>query len=212
MAARIRERDFLFGTITGIIAVAALVFGSEFGKIHGSALHPKVIAWASSGVLLVAGVISTRSLAAGFGRLATQRTYATAGAAVRLLLTGVGFVIVVFAVFAVLGVSVTHLVIGAGLIGIVLGIAAQQSLGNIFAALVLLFARPFAVGDQIQIRSGVIGHVDVQVLGLGLTYVTLRTEEGELKVPNSTMLAAGIGHRSTTGERPPAPDAGDPSS
>jgi small-conductance mechanosensitive channel len=196
---RLRDREFVVGALSGIIAIAALIVGSEQGGFSGPALHPKVFAWVSATVLLVFGVVASRSLASGLGGVATKRTFATAGAAVRLLLTGLGLVIVLFGVFAVLGVSVSHLLIGAGLAGIVLGIAAQQSLGNVFAAIVLLFARPFAVGDHIRIRSGAMGGIlDVWVLEVGLTYVTVRTDEGLLKLPNSAVLAAGIGQLSRT--------------
>ena len=99
---------------------------------------------------------------------------------------------VVFAVFAVLEVSIDHLLVGAGLAGVVLGIAAQQSLGNVFAALVLLLARPFKIGDHVRIRSGALGGVfDAWILEVSLTYVTLRTDDGDLKIPNSAMLAVG---------------------
>jgi small-conductance mechanosensitive channel len=197
---RAREHDWLVGIGAGLLATAALVAGSEFGTFHGSTLDPKLIAWIAAAVLLVAGVVATRRIAAGLGNVVPLRSSPAAGAAVRLLATGVGYIMLVFAVFAVLGVSIQHLLIGAGLIGIVVGIAAQQSLGNIFASVVLLFARPFGVGDRIRIRSGALGGVfDVSVLGIGLTYVTVRTDEGELKIPNSAMLAAGVG------QLPPAP-------
>jgi small-conductance mechanosensitive channel len=96
-------------------------------------------------------------------------------------------------VLAVLEVSIEHLLVGAGLAGVILGIAAQQSLGNVFAGLVLILARPFNVGDQIRIRSGALGGIfDASVREMSLTYVTLSTEDGRLKIPNSAMLASGI--------------------
>jgi small-conductance mechanosensitive channel len=189
-----REHNWTIGILAGVIASAALVGGSEFGKVHASALHPKLVAWISAAILLVAGIIATRRIAGGLGHLVTLRSIATAGAAVRLLATGIGYLMVVFAVFAVLGVSIDHLLVGAGLAGVVLGIAAQQSLGNVFAALVLLLARPFKIGDHIRIRSGALGGVfDAWVLEVSLTYVTVLTDGGELKIPNSAMLAAGVG-------------------
>ena len=189
-----REHNWTIGILAGVIASAALVGGSEFGKVHASALHPKLVAWISAAILLVAGIIATRRIAGGLGHLVTLRSIATAGAAVRLLATGIGYLMVVFAVFAVLGVSIDHLLVGAGLAGVVLGIAAQQSLGNVFAALVLLLARPFKIGDHNRIRSGALGGVfDAWVLEVSLTYVTVLTDGGELKIPNSAMLAAGVG-------------------
>jgi hypothetical protein len=55
-------------------------------------------------------------------------------------------------------------------------------------------ARPFQVGDHIRVRAGALGGIfDAWVWEMSLTYVTLHTEEGLLKIPNSAMLAAGIG-------------------
>ncbi len=168
-------------------------------------MHKHVIAWVASAVLLAAGVIAVRRIAAGLDGLITKKSIPAAGAAVRLIASGVGYVLLIFCVFAVIGVSVQRLLIGAGLAGVVLGIAAQQSLGNVFASLVLLFARPFGVGDHIRIRSGTLGVIDVYVLAIGLTYVTVRTDDGNLKIPNSVMLAAGIGQFDPAPHSAPAP-------
>jgi len=191
--ARTKEHHWVIGISAGIVAVAALVVGSDFGKIHGPSVHKHVIAWVASAVLLAAGVLAVRRIAAGLDGVVTKKSMPAAGAAVRLIASGVGYVLLIFCVFAIIGVSVQRLLIGAGLAGVVLGIAAQQSLGNVFASLVLLVARPFGVGDHIRIRSGTLGVIDVYVLAIGLTYVTVRTDDGNLKIPNSVMLAAGIG-------------------
>jgi small-conductance mechanosensitive channel len=104
----------------------------------------------------------------------------------------------------VLEVSVEHLLIGAGLAGIVLGIAAQQSLGNVFASIVLLLSKPFVVGERIRIRSGALGGIfDATVVELSLTYVTVRTDDGILKIPNSVMLATAAGPVAPDDPQPP---------
>lgn len=183
---------WIHGILGAAVAVAAIIVKSEFDRRHGSMHHP-FVAWITVPVLLIAGIYAVGRLADGMGRLLTERSRDAAAAVVRLVATGVGYLLVLIAVFALLGVSIAHLIIGFGLAGVVLGIAAQQSLGNIFASLVLLFARPFKVGEHIRVRSGTIGVVDAWVLGIGLTYVTLQTEDGLLKVPNSVVLASGIG-------------------
>jgi small-conductance mechanosensitive channel len=203
MNAQLRARDWFIGALELAVAIAALVVGTQYGKIHSSATHLVIYAWLCAIVLLVAGSLAIRKLSASVGRFITQRSYPAAGAIVRLVSTGVGYVILLFALFGVLGVSLQHLLIGAGVAGVIIGIAAQQSLANIFAALVLLFARPFVVGEHIRIRSGQLGVIDVEVLGIGLTYVTVRTEDGILKVPNSAMLASGIGQSETKSDSPP---------
>jgi small-conductance mechanosensitive channel len=189
----VHHREVLVGTLAGLLTLGALVAGTDVQRFHHKWPHAQLVAWLCAVLLLIAGVLTVRSVASNLGRLITRQSVKSAGAAVRLVATGVGYIILLFAIFAVLGVSAERLLIGAGVAGIALGIAAQQSLANIFASLVLLFARPFGVGDHIRIRSGNIGVLDVWVEGIGLTYVTVRTEDGILKIPNSAMLASGIG-------------------
>jgi small-conductance mechanosensitive channel len=194
------EREhWALGIAAAAIALAALVAGAEFGDVHGSA-HEKLIAWISAGVLLVAGVFAVTRLAAAVSHLVSRRSPAAAGP-VRVLAAAVGYLVVALAVLSALEASISHLLVGVGLVGVVLGIAAQQSLGNVFAGLVLLLARPFGIGDRIRVRSGALGGVlDATVLELSLTYVTLLTEDGQLKVPNSAMLASGIAKVQVTAE------------
>ncbi len=188
-----RFRHWVTGGIAAAVATSALVVGSEFGGFHVGGLHPKVVAWCAAVVIVIAGIVAVQNLATALSEFVMARSAPAAGSAVRLLGTGIGYLIVVFATFAVLGVSIAKLLLGVGLASVVIGIAAQQSLGNIFAALVLLFAHPFTVGDYIRVRSSMIGVIDVWVLEIGLTYVTVRTDDGILRIPNSAMLAAGIG-------------------
>jgi small-conductance mechanosensitive channel len=192
--ARARKHDWKVAVPAGLVAVVALVVGSALGSVHGPALRPRVVVWSCALVLLVFGVIATRRASAGLGHLVTTRTMPAAGAAVRLVASGVGYLIIICAELGLLDVSIDHLLVGAGLAGIVLGIAAQQSLGNVFASVVLLLAKPFTVGERIRIRSGALGGIfDATVMGVSLTYVTVNTDDGILKIPNSVMLATAAG-------------------
>jgi small-conductance mechanosensitive channel len=187
------KTEWILGIVGGVIAMAALGLGRAFGKISHSSINEKLIVWAAAVGLVVAGAFAIVHLSRAVGRTTARRTSIGTGASVRLITNGVGYLILIFALLTVLGVSLDHLLIGAGVAGIILGVAAQQSLGNVFAAIVMLVARPFVVGDMIRIRSGVTGVLDVRVLGIGLTYVTVETDDGLLRVPNSLLLAAGIG-------------------
>jgi small-conductance mechanosensitive channel len=188
------KTEWFMGATAAIIAMGALGLGLAYGKVERSSLHQKLYGWAAAVVLVIAGAYAIIHLSRAIGRLITRQSNPGAGATIRLVTNGLGYVLLIVALLAVLGVSLDHLLIGAGVAGIILGVAAQQSLGNIFAAIVMLFARPFVVGDTIRIRSGVTGVLDVKVLGIGLTYVTVMTDDGVLRIPNSIMLGAGIGH------------------
>lgn len=198
-----RGHSWLASISLGVVSLASLVAGSAFGGVHATAVRPRVIAWTTSLMFVVFGVLATRRIARSLDNSISVRTIPAAGGAVRLLASGLGYVFVIFGVLGILDVSIAHLLVGAGLAGVVLGIAAQQSLGNAFAAVVLLLARPFTVGDRVRVRSGALGGIlDATVLGMSLTYVTMRTEDGILKVPNSTLLAAGVGVLAPDEEHP----------
>jgi small-conductance mechanosensitive channel len=189
----IRKHNWSVGLASGAVAMAALVAGSAFGDLHGKAIDPKIIAWTCAPVLAVFGVLASSRISTALSHLAAERGAQAASAAAKVASAAVGYVFVFFSVLAVLEVSVEKILVGAGLAGVVLGIAAQQSLGNVFAGVVLIVARPFSVGDHIRVRAGALGGIfEAWVCEMSLTYVTLYADEGLLKVPNSAMLAAGI--------------------
>jgi small-conductance mechanosensitive channel len=110
------------------------------------------------------------------------------------------YVLVLVGVFAVLtfslaiaNIDVKQLLVSGAVAGVLLGIAAQQSLANLFAGLVLLFARPFRVGDHVRFRAGALsGTIEGVVIDISLTYVRLKTDEGPVLLPNSQALAAAV--------------------
>jgi small-conductance mechanosensitive channel len=199
-------RRWLLGISAGVVALAALVAGSAWGQVHDKAIDARVIAWASAGTLALFGTLATTVVSSCLGQLVTHRSLPSAGGALRIISAGVGYVVILFGVLAVLDVSVEKLLVGAGLAGVVLGIAATQSLGNVFAGLVIIFARPFSIGDHIRIRSGALGGVfDGWVIEMSLTYTTLRLDDGPWKIPNGALLAAGVGQLPRTTTVPPVP-------
>lgn len=190
------RRHWVIGFVAGGIALAALIAGASSGSVHPSndAVDPRIIAWSSAVAILIFGGLSTSRLAKAFSVGLTSHSIAAAGGAIRIITGAVGILFVVFSILTVLDVNIDKLLVGVGLAGVVLGIAAQQSLGNIFAGFVLITARPFRIGDHIRVRSGSLGGIfDAWVREMSLTYVTLQTTDGELKVPNSALLAAAVG-------------------
>jgi small-conductance mechanosensitive channel len=108
-----------------------------------------------------------------------------------LLLAGV-FTIGTISLY-LLGVKPDKLLVGGAITGVLLGIAAQQSLANLFAGLVLLFASPFRVGDHVRFRAGALsGEIEGVVTDLSLSYVRLETAQGQMLLPNAQALAAAV--------------------
>lgn len=177
------------------VAIAALVLDqSENGTLTGHHLHQHLWAASTAAAFLVFGSIAVRRFATQIARLVHVGAGPSAGSALRLILTVTGMILVLIVTIGLLGVSATKLLAAAGVTGIIIGLAAQQSLGNVFAGIVLMVARPFVVGQRISVRSGSFGGIfDGEVRSMGLTYVELTTDDGVVKIPNLGMLAAGIG-------------------
>jgi|GEM_PF-694159 len=145
-------------------------------------------------LFVVAGVIATRSVARELGRVSEVHGGVAAASAVRLICMVLGYGFVALAVLALLRVDLGNLLVGGAVTGVIVGIAAQQTLGNVFAGLVLLFARPYVPGQRVKIRSGSMGGpFDGVIVDAGLMYTTIDTDEGLVSMPNSGLLAAAIG-------------------
>ena len=116
---------------------------------------------------------ATTSLAVEFGPL-----FSKVGKAFIGLLAAI-------AVLQHLGVNVASLVVSLGVGSLAVGLAAQETLANMFAGFTLMLDRPFRVGDRIQLSSGEQG--DVEAIGIRATLI--RTpDETMLIVPNSTLM------------------------
>lgn len=107
----------------------------------------------------------------------------------RQVAIGVVYVGAALAVLShVFGVDVTPLLATTSVVSLVLGLALQQPLSNLFAGLVMHFERPFRDGDWILVagREGQITHI-------GWRSTRLRTLSGDIVVmPNNTLLTAEV--------------------
>src|SRR5688500_8636124 len=92
------------------------------------------------------------------------------------------------------GFNPRTLALGGAVTAVVAGLAAQQTLANVMAGVVLLSARPFRVGERVRLQGGgLAGSVEGLVTMLGLLYTTLAGREGPVMVPNATGLSAAVG-------------------
>ena len=115
------------------------------------------------------------------------------GAIVRYAMILTGIILVSLIALAMLGFPINQLVVGGAVTGVLLTIAAQQSLSNLFAGIMLQFAHPFRVGDEVRITSGALaGTIEGTVSEFSITYVRLDTADGPILLPNSQVLAAAV--------------------
>jgi small-conductance mechanosensitive channel len=127
---------------------------------------------------LVLGVISRNS-----GEDTGESAVGNAISVIRVLVSVALFAIAIIVILDNLGVNVTALVAGLGIGGIAIGLAAQGIFSDLFAALSILFDKPFKRGDVIQFDQTA-GTVE----RIGLKTTRLRSLNGELVVMANTKL------------------------
>jgi small-conductance mechanosensitive channel len=118
----------------------------------------------------------------GLGRAHSAATFVSVilyGVVIMLVITGAGF-------------NLSGLLVGGALTGVIVGIAAQASLSNIIAGVVILFVRPYTVGMYVTVRANTFSGVEYsgQVRDVGLFYTSLLSIGKEIRVPNSAMVTA----------------------
>ena len=147
----------------------------------------------ASAALLLLGF----GLARDFGRLLGPSlfrrmdpgTAGTVGFLIRLFFA----VVASLAALRVAGLTNENLVPAAAATAVILGLAAQQTLGNLFAGVVLLSARPFVVGDRVRLQGGdLAGEMEGTVSSLGLLHTVFSNGEDSILIPNRAVLNVAI--------------------
>jgi small-conductance mechanosensitive channel len=180
----------------GAVVLLALIAGVLFcfterkTLFHGYGLEVRI---ATVVLLVILGWGLARMLARGFAPALYRRlepgTAGTIGFLVRLL------TILVMTVVAlrIAGLQAGALAVGGGFTAVVVGLAAQQVLGNLLAGLVLITNRPFRVGERVRLQAGPLaGQLEGVVGQLGLFYTTLVSGADRILVPNGVLLQAAV--------------------
>jgi small-conductance mechanosensitive channel len=198
--ARVKARTRPWRAIIALVLAAAAgvtswTAGTDFGRWHESGhLTSKAIAASTAVIWCLFALIAVLGLAGKARDALRPVTGMSHASVVRYAIVLTGVVATLIVTLALLKVPVGQLILGGAVTTILIGIAAQQSLSNVFAGIVLLLSRPFGVGDAVRFRSGALsGQIDGVVTEIGITYVRVETEDGLYHLPNSQALAAAVG-------------------
>jgi small-conductance mechanosensitive channel len=165
----------------------------EFTPGDGEFTFDDKIACVGALVFFIGGVIVVRSFVRAVHKAAADRLQGkTKGTPISFLINALGYLVVVLGVLGILEVNPGSLLFGGALTGVMLGIAAQQTLGNFFAGIVLLLVRPFSVADRVYLK-GALGEYEGTVTDMTLFYVHITTERGPVMLPNAGVLASAVG-------------------
>jgi small-conductance mechanosensitive channel len=200
VARAVKEKTRPWWSIISLaLAIAAAITSawahSSFETYFRSGNVPyQIIAAASAAAFFVFASIATYGLSRAARSVLEPRVGTAHAAVVGYFLLLIGGFTTLAITLALFHVPVSQLLLGGALTSVFVGIAAQQSLSNVFAGMVLLLARPFRVGDTILLRAGGLGgELTGTVTNIGITYVRLDTGVSVMSVPNSQVLNAVVG-------------------
>ena len=148
-------REDIFGTDTPVrIAVAILLaaIGWRFARDIGRVLGPRLLGRFDPGT---ASTIS-------------------------FLVQLVTLLVVVIVALRFMDIDARAIAVGGALTAVVLGLAAQSTLGNVIAGLVLIGSRPIRVGERVRLQGGTLGTVVEGTIGsIGLIHTTIARGNGQ---------------------------------
>jgi small-conductance mechanosensitive channel len=184
--------DFRRALVAGVLALVLLIAAGYLPELHTPGWRARLLTAGLAIAFAILGVVATRAVATGMARAASH-TSPAAGAATRVLVILSGYLLVLLAVLDLLNVPVQHLLVGGAVTGVVVGVAAQQPLSNLFAGLVFLITRPVAVGHSVRVHSGALGGpLEGTIIDIGLIYTTLHSDPDTVLIPNAALLNSAL--------------------
>ena len=173
------------------VAIIGAIIATSIGPVGRGSIDERLLSLLGVVVFTCFAVIVLLSVTKTLRHvLADTRLSISHAAVVQFIVRVLGYSVIFLGTLSLLGVSIGNLVVGGAALGIVLGVAAQQALSNIFASFILMVARPFAAGDRVIINAGGFGReYSGQLKEVGLTHTRLKEKDGTVVLlPNSALL------------------------
>lgn len=173
-----------------LIAGVLIVFSNRGTLFPGLGTYVRI---ATVAALVILGWWLARSLGRGLAPALFGRMEPGTAGVVGFLIRLTTIVLVVVVALRIAGLHTSTLALGGAFTAVVVGLAAQQTLGNLFAGLVLLSARPFRVGERVRLVGGALaGSQEGIASSLGLFYTSLVSGADRILVPNSMLLNVAV--------------------
>jgi small conductance mechanosensitive channel len=189
---RVDARRGRGGALIALLLIAAVLVGFAERKALFPGLGTEVRV-ATVVLLVVLGWGLARSLGRGIGPALYRRLEPGTAGTIGFLVRLVTILAMVVVALRIAGVKPGTLAVGGAFTAVVVGLAAQQVLGNLLAGVVLLSNRPFRVGDRIKLQGGQLAGETEGVVGqLGLFYTTLVSGADRILVPNGVLLQCAV--------------------
>jgi small-conductance mechanosensitive channel len=173
-----------------LIAAVLICFSERKTLFPGHGLEVRV---GTVILLVLLGWMLARSLGRGFAPMLYRRLEPSTAGTIGFLLRLLTIVLATVVALRIAGLRGGTLAVGGGFTAVILGLAAQQVLGNLLAGVVLITNRPFRVGERVRLQAGPIaGQLEGVVGQLGLFYTTLVSGADRMLVPNGVLLQCAV--------------------
>ncbi|MGH7881678.1 MAG: mechanosensitive ion channel family protein [Candidatus Dormibacteraceae bacterium] len=119
----------------------------------------------------------------------------SAAVATRNLISWTLYGLLFLVVAQAVGLNLSGLLVGGAIVGVIVAAAAQSSLSNFFAGILLMIGRPYRIGASVRLRSNAVGGAEYEgrVVDINALYTSLRTAKGELmRLPNSAVVSSAM--------------------
>jgi small-conductance mechanosensitive channel len=185
-----RRARLQFAALLSLIAGVLVLFSLRRDLFPGYGTEVRI---GTVIALIILGWGMAKALGTGLAPSLFKRldpgTAGTVGFVIRLLT----IVLVVVVALRIAGLRPEALAVGGAFTAVVVGLASQQTLGNVFAGIVLQGTRPFRVGERVRLTGGpMAGSVEGTVSSLGLLYATFVSGADRMMVPNSVLLQVAV--------------------
>jgi small conductance mechanosensitive channel len=181
---RARRELLLLIPLLGAVVLAYLFRDELFGT-------DQPVRLATAGALILIGWAFARSLGHAFEPQLASRLDPGSAGVVGFLVRFLALLVIVLVSLRIAGVELGAVALGASATAVFIGLAAQQTVGNILAGFVLIATHPFHVGDRVRF-NGFGMDVEGTVAAHGLLHLTLTDGDDLVKIPNNTALTMSI--------------------
>lgn len=178
---------------TAVLACFGIYVCTSHGNLRTGDFSQKLIAAIGILIFLIGSTLFLQVLSSAIGKVLKPHLSTGRTAAIQFLIRLIGFVTIILMTLTLLEIPIEKLLLGGAALGVILSVAAQQSLANFFASIVLIISRPFQVGDELSITSGPLGGTYIgEVKDIGLSHTRIATDKGRIvMLPNATLLSGG---------------------
>ncbi len=179
------QRLVFYLIITLVLTVVILLVFHQFiaGPISLSKLFEQAVEIIISISFWGAAIVIIRH----FKPLMSQRMGAQAATIVQYVMLSVAILIMIFGILAIVHVSATDLLTGAGIISITAGLVISTFVGSLLSGFLVFTTYQFKEGDNVMVNS-----IPGKVTEMSALVMRIQTDMGQVTIPNSAIASGGI--------------------